>query len=233
MQKVRWLGLLCLLAVGCAASPMEREAPQIDPDRPHLEFKLVYNFDVYQKPSIFLPKSYPTYVIWLEEKTSSNIYTIFITGKAGKNTWILAESRPESVPVWYGVKQESKSDLNLDAVSGATPAGEAAVILWQVPQNLINKNVDVYIEANNSYDYNDYYTKEKGTPGYSAANGQPSLIWKARLDLSEKMSEAISPEIIGHGHVQGLNHQIDPDVSKITTANETFQYIGIRYSAHP
>ena len=102
-----------------------------------------------------------------------------------------------------------------------------------MPQNLINKNVDVYIEANNSYDYNDYYTKEKGTPGYSAANGQPSLIWKARLDLSEKMSEAISPEIIGHGHVQGLNHQIDPDVSKITTANETFQYIGIRYSAHP
>jgi hypothetical protein len=233
MKKVLWLGLLWSLVVGCATSPMEREAPQIDFDRPHMEFKLVYNFDVYQKPSIFSPKSFPTYVIWLEDKSSGNIHPIFITGKAGKNTWIFAESRPESVPVWYGVKQEFKGDLNVDAVSGATPAGEAAVILWQVPQTLINKNVDVYIEANNSYDYNEYYTKVKDTPGYSGANGQPSLIWKATLDLSEKTNEAISPEIIGHGQVQGLNHQIDPDVSKITTANETFQYIGIRYIVHP
>jgi hypothetical protein len=220
-----------LVIVGCATSKVDHKPRKIDLSRPHLVITLAYNFEVYQKPSFFLPKSYPTYAIWLEENSMGNVMTVYVTGKAGTDEWVMADSRPESVPVWYGIKskEEAKSDAIVDAVSGATPAGEAAEIAWQVPENLIGKKVDIYIEANSSFDYNDYYIKQKDGPGYSGSNGQPSLIWHASLDLSESTPEAITPEIVGHGHVLGSDHQINPDVSKITTARETFQYIGIKY----
>ena len=197
-----------------------------------MEFKFTYNYDVYEKPSFFLPKSQPTFAIWLEEKNSGTVLTIYVTGKAGKNKWILAETRPESVPVWYGVRQKETvtENLNIDAITGATPSGETAVIHWQVPRHLRDKQVDVFIEANNSFDHNAYYSKQKGTVGYSADNGQPSLIWRAELDFSKPMDTHITPEIIGHGSVLGEDHQIDPDISKITTAQDTFSYMGIRYT---
>jgi hypothetical protein len=78
-----------------------------------LEFKFTYNYDVYEKPSFFLPKSQPTFAIWLQEKNSGAIQTIYVTAKAGKNKWILAEARPESVPVWFGIRQKEKVDGNL------------------------------------------------------------------------------------------------------------------------
>ena len=231
MNKILGLLILALMIVSCATAQVEKETIQIDPDRPHLVITLSYNFEVYERPAFFLPKSYPTYAIWLKDASTGSVITVYVTGKAGKGEWVMADSRPESIPVWFGIKseEEAKSQLTVDAVSGATPAGEAAEIVWQVPQNLVDKKIDVYIEANSSFDYNDYYNKQKDGSGYSADNGQPSLIWHALLDLSASIPDAVTPEIIGHGHVLGLDHRIDPDVSRITTARETFEYIGIKY----
>jgi len=225
-------GLTVLIMLGCTSAPEQKDDQKIDFNQPYLEFKFTYNYDVYEKPTFFLPKSQPTFAIWLEEKNSGTVLTIYVTGKAGKNKWILAETRPESVPVWYGVRQKETvtENLNIDAITGATPSGETAVIHWQVPRHLRDKQVDVFIEANNSFDHNAYYSKQKGTVGYSADNGQPSLIWRAELDFSKPMDTHITPEIIGHGSVLGEDHQIDPDISKITTAQDTFSYMGIRYT---
>jgi len=224
-------GLLVLIMLGCASAPVQNDELKIDFNLPYLEFKFTYNYDVYEKPSFFLPKSQPTFAIWLQEKNSGAIQTIYVTAKAGKNKWLLAEARPESVPVWFGIRQKETVDenLNIDAITGATPSGETAVIHWQVPRHLRNKQVDVFIEANNSFDYNAYYSKQKGTAGYSGDNGQPSLIWRAELDFSKTMDEHVPPEIIGHGSILGEDHQIDADISKITTAQDTFSYMGIRY----
>ncbi len=122
--------------------------------------------------------------------------------------------------------------MNVDAVSGATQSGETAVIYWPVPSELLNKQVDIYIEANNSFDFNDYFTKNQDTAGYSGDNGQPSLVWKATFYLADEDVEAIEPDIIGHGHVLGKDHRLYPDVSKITSARETFNYLGISYIAN-
>ena len=224
-------GLTILIMLGCTTTPEQKDNLQIDFNQPYLEFKFTYNYDVYEKPAFFLSKSQPTFAIWLEERHSGTLQTIYITGKAGKNDWIMAEARPESVPVWYGVRKKETDDDNLftDAITGATPSGETAVIHWQVPPHLREKQVAVFVEANNSFDHNAYYTDKKGTAGYSAQNGQPSLVWRAELDFSESMDEYISPEIIGHGSVFGEDHQINPDLSKITTALDTFSYMGIRY----
>ncbi len=223
--------LLGLVLIGCAAAPQPADRPQIDEDQPYLEFKLTYNYDVYKKPSIFLPKSQPTFAIWLEEKDSKKVQTIYVTGKAAENKWILAENRPESIPVWYGVRQKEQNEnsLQIDAMTAATPSGDTAVIQWQVPDRLLAKQVNLFIEANSSYDYNDYYSDQKGASGYSGANGQPSLIWKAELDFTASGSQDINPEIIGHGNLWGKDHKIYTDLSHVTTARDTFLYVGIRY----
>lgn len=204
---------------------------QPDLSKPYLMVNLVYNFDVYERPFFFMPKSHPSYVIWLEEKESGHRKSIFVTRKAGKNDWSFAKRRPEAIPVWYGVNKIEKrqSSFDIDAVSGATPRDEVVRICWQVPDDFKGKAVDLFIEANNSFDFNDHYTRKKGSPGYSGANGQPSLVWKASLDFSDKSLNNISPQLIGHGHLFGENHRLFEDISGITTAARTFQDIRISY----
>ncbi|MGD8665968.1 MAG: hypothetical protein PVI38_06190 [Desulfobacterales bacterium] len=231
MKMTRWTVLLGLILIGCAATSAPDRRPPIDESQPYLEFKLTYNYAVYEKPSIFLPKSQPTFAIWLQEKSSGNVQTIYVTGKAAENKWILAEARPESIPVWYGVRQKEPlaQGEQVDAISGATPSGDTVVIQWQVPQWLRAKRASIFIEANSSYDYNAYYSDQKDAAGYSGANGQPSLVWKAELDFSKNGDEEILPEIIGHGHLWGKDHKIYADISRVTTARETFSYMAIQF----
>ena len=101
------VGLTVWIMLGCTSTPEQKDDRKIDLNQPYLEFKFTYNYDVYEKPAFFLPKSQPTFAIWLEEKDSGDLQTIYVTGKAGKNDWIMAESRPESVPVWYGVRKKA------------------------------------------------------------------------------------------------------------------------------
>ena len=42
------------------------------------------------------------------------------------------------------------------------------VIQWQVPEWLRTRKVNLFIEANSSYDYNAYYSDQKDAAGYSA-----------------------------------------------------------------
>ncbi len=232
MQKLI-LGLLLafLLICGSVWGYQVGTNGQPDPSKPYLMVNLVYNFDVYERPIFFMPKSHPSYVIWLEEKESGYRKSIFVTHKAGKNDWSFAKRRPEAIPVWYGVNkiERRQSSFDIDAVSGATPKDDSVQICWQIPDDFKGKAVDLYIEANNSFDFNDRYTRKKGSPGYSGANGQPSLVWKASLELADKSHRDISPRLIGHGHLFGENHRLFEDISGITTAALTFQDIRISY----
>ena len=234
MKKFHAIIIAAAVIMACAGPRTSEEEIMVAPTGPYIEIRLTYNPEVYEKPSFFLPKSYPTYAVWLEQHDSNTVKTMYVTAKAGQNKWILADSRPESLPVWYGIqkKEEAEYSSNVDAVSGATQSGETAVIYWPVPSELLNTEVDVYIEANNSFDYNDYYSKNRQAEGYSGANGQPSLVWKATILLKDEDVEGIEPDIIGHGQGLGKDHQIYPDVSRITTARETFQYIGISFVAN-
>ena len=104
-------------------------------------------------------------------------------------------------------------------------------IYWQIPDKLKNKNINLFFEANIAFDYNYYYKKgtKKGSPGYNDVNGQPSLVWNSSFNLSNKFVSKV-PKIIGHGHVLGKDHEIDKDISKITTAKNLFGQINFIYS---
>ena len=232
MRKfITGLSLFILLICASAFGYQIATQGQPNPSKPYLMINLVYNFDVYERPFFFMPKSHPSYVIWLEEKESGHRKSIFVTRKAGKNDWSFAKRRPEAIPIWYGVNkiERRQSSFDIDAVSGATPKDAMVQICWQIPDEFKGKVVDLYIEANNSFDFNDHYTRKKGTPGYSGANGQPSLVWKTSLDFNGISLRNISPQIIGHGHLFGENHVLSEDISGITTAARTFQDIRISY----
>ena len=77
-------------------------------------------------------KSEPQFAVWLEDADGNYIKTLYVTGKAGKKSWVFSpkEGRSESLPVWYNAsKQEGAAATSaddgqqLDAVTGATPKG--------------------------------------------------------------------------------------------------------------
>jgi len=174
-------------------------------------------------------KKYPQMAVWIKEKKTGYTKTIFVTKSAAEKKWFGSKERPSSIPVWYGINNKNK--IKVDAISGATPSGSSYEIKWQIPKKLIGKTIDIYIEANVSFDYNSFYKKKakKGTASYSGVNGQPSLIWMTSLNM-EKTSVSAKPEIIGHGHIMGKSHKIQKDLSQITTAKNLFNYIKIIYS---
>jgi len=216
-----------ILACSLAACSSQPRKVVIDPSLPHLSVTLAFNPDAYK--SMLTKKLYPTYAIWVRDKAGSEAHTVYVTGKAGTNSWMFASERPSSVPVWYGIQEK---DRRIDAITSATPSGETFTHEWQVPESLRGKTLEVFIEANIAFDFNEHFPKDapEGSPSYSAKNGQPSLVWKARIDDASK-DAAGTPAIVGHGNVLGKDHEIDADLSKITSAKNIFGYVKIAYSA--
>jgi hypothetical protein len=209
-----------IACMSCAGDPVQ-EIEKSDSRRVEISFS--YNTESYPR---MLGVNYPQMAVWVTA-AGEEPRTLFVTEGAGKNRWIFADERPSSLPVWFGIRRD-EGGIDIDAVSGATPKGETHIITWEVPERYWGRRISVFIEANVSFDYNDYYSKEKNAPGYSDVNGQPSVVWEAAFDAGDVPRE-LTPEIIGHGHVMGMSHGIDPDLRHITTAAELFHYIRIAY----
>jgi hypothetical protein len=224
-----FISIILIFSVSCTSKNVTQDS--IDIARPHIKISISFNSETYPW---MMGKKYPTFAVWIEDQKSAISNTVYITGKAGENDWIGADERPGAIPVWYGVSKKEKlspGKQNLDAVTGATPGGDVFDILWQIPESFKGKKVRVFLEANVSFDYNEYYIKtdDKNSKNYSDVNGQPSLIWASEIELKDKISET-TPVIIGHGHVLGSDHKLDMDLSKVTTAKEIFNYIKFSYN---
>ncbi|MBQ0051022.1 MAG: DUF2271 domain-containing protein [Treponema sp.] len=129
----------------------------------------------------------PQIAVWVEDSNGAFIDTLFVTKKASANKWIGSPKggRPESLPDWYKAKGQNPdgkiSADDLDATSSATP--KKGIV--------INKNFSMekgcsYVfkcQVNQSFDYNDFYTKEN-----SGVDGQPAVLYEGWIlsDGSEK-----------------------------------------------
>lgn len=220
---VCFLFMMAIVLSGCASLEAP-PGPSVDRQR----VEITFSFDTESYPWL-LGTKYPQMAVWAV--TDSEARTVFVTRGAARDDWYFADKRPSALPVWSGVREQDR-DGAVDAVSGATPSGESHTIVWALPPTFTNKPVDVYIEANVSFDYNAFYhDDEDGTDGaYSDVNGQPSMVWKASFAADDTATD-VEPAIIGHGHVLGNTHEIDPDTSRITTADSLFHYIRVSY--HP
>ena len=172
-------------------------------------------------------KLIPQIAIWIEDINGNYIDTIYVTFRSAKSQWRGGNNirRPEALPIWSykkGIKYEDglymptrNKPLN-DSITGATPTSSFAKE-WKIPTDLKQKIFILKIEVNNSFDYNNIYNKKlpKDSLYYNNVNGQPSLLYEGKIDLSKNNNE-IKLNIIGHGDVMGNNGNINKDISFLT-----------------
>lgn len=184
---------------------------------------------------------YPLFAIWLEDSLGNYLETLYISrviasstfdyGKSVDGTWQSAIlRRPEALPYWSHKRGIKASDglyvplnnaADIDAVTGATPTGNFII---KSKSNLNDlKHYNVMLEVNQSYDWNDYYTKDKFPDDaiYSGSGqvGQPSLIYATAVSPEDIKGRTYKiMQLLGHGHHSGKNGHLYKDLSHISTA---------------
>jgi hypothetical protein len=194
--------IVCLVTLSACAAP----APIADTSKPTISVSFGYADGLRYSPS---------YAVWIEDE-SGNTATLFATAKAATGL----ENRPAALPVWKGVSEA-------DVTSGATPNKEAALTM-NIPDAFAGKKLNMFIEANASYDFNDFYAEglSVGDAGYNDVNGQPSVIWTTELDTSA--SGSATPALTGTGNVLGADHELK-NPENITTAAELLTNIEVKW----
>lgn len=180
-------------------------------------------------------KREPQIALWLEDSQGNYIRTLYVTERAGHKSWIFGpkEGRPESLPVWYGASKNgstaSKAEASpstasapslsrsLDAVTGATPKSELNLTAQMEDGDYIIK-----AEFNNSFDYNDFYTKKN-----SGVNGQPSVVYSAKIPADLATGQEITLEFEGTGSLTGEESSIHKDTKNLTTAKKIVKAVTV------
>ena len=181
-------------------------------------------------------KREPQIALWLEDSQGNYIRTLYVTERAGHKSWIFGpkEGRPESLPVWYGASKNgstaSKAEASpstasvpslsrsLDAVTGATPKSELSLTVQMEDGDYIIK-----AEFNNSFDYNDFYTKKN-----SGVNGQPSVVYSSKIPANLTAGQEISLDFAGTGSLTGGDGGISKNTQNLTTAKEIVKSVTVR-----
>jgi len=166
-------------------------------------------------------KREPQIAVWIEDSNGTNVKNLYVTQRASKKNWIMGpkNGRPESLPVWYN----SASNSNFDAVTSPTPKG--GVIFTTSYDFADGEDYCICVELNNSFDYNQNFPKkaDKNAANYSGVNGQPSVIYKAKVNSNTK-GEVVF-ELAGTGSLDGSDGKIHYEIGKLTTAKNIAKLI--------
>lgn len=166
-------------------------------------------------------KTSPQIAVWIEDENGTLLETIYLTGRMKKIR------RTEALPYWAHKSDYFSKQNQFDLVTSASPKGNT-----EITQSIYSykKNYRVCAEINNSFDYNDSFPKtHKKDPLYNKTNGQPSLIYKTELIRAGETGHFILKET-GYGEANGSTGKLYQDLTKLTTAKEIIQYLGISIS---
>ncbi|MBD3307832.1 DUF2271 domain-containing protein [candidate division KSB3 bacterium] len=173
-------------------------------------------------------KAPPQVAIWIEDREGNYIDTLFVTHKIGKQFWGKQPDqdpdklfRPEALPYWMhkraarGLPFPTKNDPLPDTVTAASPEEDFAI---QTKIQLDLTEIAVLLEANLSFDMNEtYYTNApQGTAVYNRNSGQPALVYRAEVDLSQPGTYEM--ELIGHSSPSGEDGKLYKDLSGLSSA---------------
>lgn len=187
----------------------------------------------------------PTFAIWIEDLNENLITTLFVTkslatGTYGHayvkdNMWLPdsgASIRPATLPYWLhkqtggNIKSANpKSPLVPDAISGATPKGDFTI--QTSIQNQLPQKFRVYMEINQAWDWNEFYTNAKYPNNFEyKTSAQPSLVYAVTID-SKNNNHTYYLNPIGHGHYAGENGQLYTDLRGHTSALQIVKSVSI------
>ncbi len=215
--------LVSMFAVACSSEPENRPAPKTGiVSGPRLELHL--------EPGPFYAKDmrmlwirytvWPQVAAWIETPDGRYLDTIYVTELAvtGKYRAAPQKGRPEALPVWTARKSGK-----VDAVSSPTTVGKDVVYGNNIVSRIPAGPYVVMLETNRSYDWNGTYTKKN-----AGVNGQPSVVYRAEIDIGSGPREARF-EPIGVGSVDGSDGEIRPSLAGIDTALWLFSSMTVRY----
>lgn len=214
---------LMLGLLSCAGEPETRPAP-VPGAQSGTRFELLlepgpeYSKDM--KIAWFSYTVWPQVAVWLEGADGTFIDTIYVTELAVSKDYTAAPKtgRPEALPVWSAIKRGGA-----DAVSSPTTVGSTVSYGNALAARLPAGDYVVKLETNRSYDWNHAYTKKN-----AGVNGQPSLVYEARISVGKGPAMAgFKP--IGHGSVDGSDGAIRPGLEGIDTALSLFSAMKIMY----
>ncbi|MCF2949390.1 hypothetical protein L0668_14820 [Paraglaciecola aquimarina] len=180
--------------------------------------------------------SIPQMAVWMETIEGQYIDTLYVTGKISSSGFGETDTgptrRPEALPYWShsrGIQEDDgyfapvANNADLDGVTSATPKNDSLIALT-APQM---GKYRLMLEINRSYDFNDYYSKDRfpEDPIYSGdgSSGQPSLIYSVTIDSASPGKYLL--ELIGHGHHSGQNGDLYSDLSNISSAKDILSFI--------
>lgn len=185
---------------------------------------------------------YPLVAFWLGDSAGNYIQTLYISRSMsssvyknvfdGKNWKKGTVRRPEALPIWAHQRNIIASDglyiplgeaMDLDGVSGATPNSN---FILSTSANIDSMpEFTVFLEVNQSFDWNEFYTKERfpNDSIYSGSGkvGQPSLLYSRKISRSELNSQKyFFLYLKGHGHHSGKTGKTYTQMDSITTAGQ-------------
>jgi hypothetical protein len=163
---------------------------------------------------------WPQVAVWITDLDGNYISTLYVTDVIVQQNFDAApeEGRPEALPIWYGLQKES-----VDAVSSPTTVGSTVQFGNDIASELPDGEYLIFLETNRSYDWNDRYTKKN-----SGVNGQPSLLYQAKVSIGGPTAE-VEFIPVGTGSVDGSDGLIYDDLSGIDTAYQLFEKMSILY----
>ena len=125
-------------------------------------------------------KRAPQIAVWIEDSDGTYVDTLFVTKKASGNKWIGSpkDGRPESLPDWYKSKGQNPAEkISKDEVDATTSATPKKGIIIEKNINLEKgKEYTIKCQVNQSFDYNEYYTKKN-----SGVDGQPAVLYSGSI----------------------------------------------------
>ena len=190
--------------------------------------------------------NHPLMAIWVEDKEGKYIQTLFVAESIGKGIFQHGDAtsgkwlpgpirRPAALPVWSHSRGVTETDglfiptpenAMPDAYTGATPQ-----ISFTLNTRLDEAGLDefnVLFEINQTWDWNEYWTNNKfPEDSVYKTSCQPSLIYKAQVDLQDEVTE-YPMEVIGRGHHSGRDGKIYTDLETMTTALNIARSITVR-----
>ena len=182
-------------------------------------------------------KTTPQIAVWVEDLEGNYRDTLYVTRKTATQKWRGKAGpyeekgnirRKASLPYWAhrrgiryddGLLLPTKKDALPDSITSASPK-ESFQLRSSVGKDL--DNFMIFVEINNSTDFNEYYTRdaEPGDAlfsGGSFGSGQPSVIYSATIEKNDSIKE-YELQLTGHSSPNGESGQLYTDVSKLTTA---------------
>lgn len=224
------LSMVLLVSVGTSAKKKEVSRDSFAYGVGHAGTTLTLTFDKGKE------HNHPLFAVWLADEQGRFIETLYVSESIGKGNFLRVNrkkgawqagviERPAALPYWVHQRNQTNEKGGLlptpakpevDGVTGATPP--SSFMMKLTTSRPITGKVTVYVELNQSWDWNEYWFNNKypGDKEYMTSS-QPALVYAAKVELGSAVKEfELKP--VGHSHYAGKDGSLNPDLSTMTTA---------------